>query len=143
MLKALTILALTNAASTDNTLSTVALGVAILALLVAMMALSRARRTGDAARTAEDEALAATPAGSAAAGTVAGTLAPEDDRQLVAVLTAAVAAVMADEQGAGAPAPKITGIRQVGAATAAAAAPAAPAGNGPYAGFTVRRIRRV
>lgn len=153
MLKAISTLALTNATTSDTSLITIAMVLAILAVLISLVAMSRARKAGKTANVAIDEALttAAYPAGPSAAIAGPAVAAESDDRQLVAVISAAIAVMLADEKGAGATvsAPQINSIRRVDApaAAAAAAAAAAPAytrpTSGPYAGFVVRRIRRV
>lgn len=142
MLMAFSNFALTSVTSGDSTLITIALGVAILSLVVAFTALSWARQVGSAARVAVNNAQTAStkPVGSMAAGfpSASGT----DDHQLVAVITAAIATVMADEPGSSGAAPKISSIRRIGPVVSAAPT-CERTGNGPYAGFVVRRIRRV
>lgn len=142
MLMAFSNFALTSVTSGDSTLIAIALGVAILSLVVAFTALSWARQVGSAARVAVNNAQIAStkPVGAMAAGFP--SAAGKDDHQLVAVIFAAIATVMADEPGASGAAPKISSIRRIGPAVSTAPT-YERRGNGPYAGFVVRRIRRV
>jgi hypothetical protein len=140
MLNANLTLALTNAVD-PSTMTTIALVVAALALLLSFVALSRSRRANGAPTTV-DTAVTASPA---QLQTAVSAPAGNQDHQVVAAISGALAAIFAEEQAAGAaPATtQITSIRRVGPASAAAAAAYTRTSSGPYAGFVVRRIRRV
>lgn len=137
---------LTNTALAGDSMTTVALVLGALALLVALIALSKARRagsqgSGDSVATTVAAGMPA--AAMAGAAGMAGAADVSDDRQLVAVITAAIAAMLESEAQAGSTSGSVRLVRSARSSVNGGAGAGTGTGTGPYAGFVVRRIRRV
>ena len=127
----------------------IALVLGIVALLFAFAAYAKARRasSGQPSGQASGQADSVNTSSAATAGSTAGYMAGSaatDDRQLVAVITAAISAVMASESDASDTSRIAVGsIRSIRRVAGPAMAAPTSTGSGPYAGFVVRRNRRV
>lgn len=155
MLNVLSSIQLATALAGDTS-SIIALVLGSVALVIALLAYSIARRGSSGQSNEPVMAVAAATSGVNAVASQP----VSDDRQLVAVITAAIAAILADEASVAGAAGAVGNAGVAGVAGVAGAAGvigaagltsvsgttgvgAARTGSGPYAGFVVRRIRRV